>query len=414
VSIILPFKALRPHNQYVKAVASCPYDVVDIEEARSIVRNNPLNFLHVEKSEIDMPPHADVYGNEVYEIAKVNLQNMIQKGILFQDETPCFYIYRQKMDNHEQYGIVAKVSVAEYESGRIKKHELTRKDKEIDRIKHVSVVNAHTGLVFLTYKASMSIDSLVEKKIVGKPEYDFTTEDGISHTVWVLSDGKDIEYLRDAFAKVDDLYIADGHHRAAAAAAVGKLRKEENLSDSDDAAYNYIMAAVFPHNQLRIMDYNRVVRDLHGSDIPEFIQRVSERFVISDNFIEKSPGRCHEFGMYLQGRWYKLTAKDGSFNENDPVKVLDVSILQDNLLDRVLGIQDPRSDNRIEFVGGIRGMKELEKLVDSGDFAVAFSLYPTTIAHLMTVADAGMVMPPKSTWFEPKLRSGIFVHLLTR
>ena len=413
MSIVLPFKALRPHNQFVKAVASYPYDVVDVEEARSIVRNNPLNFLHVEKSEIDLPPHADVDGNQAYETAKANLQDMIQKDILFQDETPCFYIYRQKMGTHEQYGIVACVSVAEYESGRIKKHELTRKDKEIDRIRHVSEVNAHSGLVFLAYNANRSIDCLVQNKIVDNPEYDFTAEDGISHTVWVLSDGKDIEYIQDAFAKVDSLYIADGHHRAAAAAAVGKLRKEKNPDDSGDAAYNYIMAAVCPHNQLKIMDYNRVVRDLHGSDLPEFLHRVSEKFVISDNFIEKSPGRYHEFGMYLQGRWYKLTAKDGSFNELDPVNVLDVSILQNNLLEPVLGIQDPRSDKRIEFVGGIRGMKELEKLVDSGNFAVAFSLCPTTITHLMAVADAGMLMPPKSTWFEPKLRSGIFVHLLT-
>ena len=413
MSIVLPFKTLRPHKQFVKAVASCPYDVVNVEEARNIAGDNPLSFLHVEKSEIDLPPHADASGNQEYEIAKANLQILIQRGIFFQDQTPCFYIYCQRMDTRTQYGIVAKVSLKEYEEGRMKKHELTRKDKEIDRIRHVSLVNAQTGLVFLAYKSQISIDFVVEKTVMSPPEYDFTADDGISHAVWVISDRKDIESLINAFAKVDDLYIADGHHRAAAAAAVGKLRKEQNPGGTGDEAYNYMMAALFPHNQLRIMDYNRVVRDIYGMSMHEFVQKVGEKFIISDNFGEKSPQQCHEFGMYLQGKWFKLIAKDGTFNEHDPVKALDVSILQNNLLEPVLGIHDPRSDNRIDFVGGIRGMKELEQLVDSGDFAVAFSVYPTTLAHLMAVADAGMVMPPKSTWFEPKLRSGIFVHLLT-
>jgi len=317
------------------------------------------------------------------------------------------------MGAHEQYGIVARVSLAEYESGRIKKHELTRKDKEIDRIKHVAAVNAQTGLVFLTYMARSPIDSIVEKTAMNQPEYDFMADDGISHSVWIVNDEKDMKALTEAFADVDNLYIADGHHRAAAAAAVGKMRKEQNSGSSADEAYNFMMAALFPHNQIKIMDYNRVVRDLHGLDIPPFFQKVSEKFIVSDDFKEKSPRQCHDFGMYLQGRWYKLTARVNSFDELDPVQYLDVSILQNNLLGPILGIDDPREDNRIEFVGGIRGMKELEILVDSGSFAVAFSLYPTTLENLMVVADNGRVMPPKSTWFEPKLRSGIFVHPLT-
>jgi uncharacterized protein (DUF1015 family) len=413
MSVILPFKAFRPQRQFVEAVASCPYDVVNVEEARNIVRDNPLSFLHVEKSEIDILPLLDIYDDHVYEIAKSNMEKLIQKGIVFQEKTSCFYIYRQKMDTHEQYGIVARVSLAEYESGRIKKHELTFMDKEVDRIKHVATVNAHTGPVFLTYMAQSSIDCMVEKLIMDQPEYDFIADDGIIHTVWIISDEKDIETLKDAFVEVDTLYIADGHHRAAAAAEVGRLRKEQNPNNTGDEAYNYMMAVLFPHNQLKIMDYNRVVKDLHGLDIPEFFHKVIEKFLMSDNFKEKSPQRCHDFGMYLQGRWFKLTARDGSFNEHDPFEVLDVSILQDNLLGPVLGIQDPRVDNRVGFVGGIRGMKELERLVDSGGFAVAFSLYPTTLTQLMAVADVGRIMPPKSTWFEPKLRSGIFVHPLT-
>jgi uncharacterized protein (DUF1015 family) len=413
MSIVLPFKALRPQKQYVKAVASCPYDVVDVEEARNIVRDNPLSFLHIEKSEIDILPLLDVHDDHVYMIARANMENLIRKGIVFQETAPCFYIYRQKMDAHEQYGVVARVSLKEYKAGRIKKHELTFMDKEMDRIKHVATVNAQTGPVFLTYKARRPIDCMVEKLIMNQPEYDFTADDGISHTVWIISDEKDIEALKDAFADVDNLYIADGHHRAAAAAAVGNLRMEQNPNDTGDEAYNYMMAVLFPHNQLKIMDYNRVVKDLHGLDFPGFFYEISEKFVISDDFKEKSPRRCHEFGMYLQNRWFKLSARDGIFNEHDPFEVLDVSILQSNLLGPILGIQDPRADNRVEFVGGIRGMKELERLVDSGSFAVAFSLYPTTLAQLMAVADAGRVMPPKSTWFEPKLRSGIFVHSLT-
>jgi uncharacterized protein (DUF1015 family) len=387
--------------------------VVNEEEARNIVSSNPLSFLRIEKSEIDILPLLDVHDNHVYEIAQSNMEHLVQRGILFRDRSPCFYIYRQKMGVHEQYGVVARVSLAEYESGRIKKHELTRKDKEIDRIKHVATVNAQTGLVFLTYMARSPIDSIVEKIAKNLPEYDFMADDGICHSVWIVDQEKDIKALTKAFADVDNLYIADGHHRAAAAAAVGKMKRDQKPGSPMDEAYNFMMAALFPHNQIKIMDYNRAVRDLHGMDVPAFFHKVSEKFIVSDDFKEKSPRQCHEFGMYVQGKWYKLTARPGSFDENDPVRCLDVSILQDNLLGPVLGIEEPREDNRIEFVGGIRGMKELEMLVDSGGFAVAFSLYPTTLEALMAVADNGRIMPPKSTWFEPKLRSGIFVHPLT-
>ncbi len=412
MSVVLPFKALRPQKQFVKAVASYPYDVVSLEEAREIVKDNPLNFLHVEKSEIDLPSHLKTDGDRVYEIAKLNLDKLIREQVLFQDKTPCFYIYRQKIGLHEQYDIVARISLAEYESGRIKKHELTKADKELDRIKHVLTVNAHTGPVFLAYRARDFIDRLVKKMVEGVPEYDFVADDGISHTVWVVRSKKDIAAVTSSFAKVETLYIADGHHRAAAAAAVRRLKKEQNPGSQGDEAYNYVMAVIFPHDQLKIMGYHRVVRDLNGLDEATFLRKIGEQFIISENFVEKSPGQSHEIGMYLRGQWFKLRAKDGSYEKDDPFKVLDVSILQDNLLRPVLGIQNPRTDKRIEYVGGVRGMKELERLVDSGEFAVAFSLYPTSMEQLMAVSDTDKIMPPKSTWFEPKLRSGIFVHLL--
>lgn len=414
MSIILPFQALRPQKQFVKAVASPPYDVLNNEEAREIVKDNPISFLHVEKSEIDLPPDADANDERAHEIAKSNLEKLKRDGILFQDTTPCFYIYRQKIGSHKQSGIVAAVSLAEYESNDIKKHELTKADKELDRTRHVYTVNAHTGPVFMTYRAQNDIDMLVEKIIAEHdPEYDFVADNGISHTVWVIGDIKDIESIKKSFSKIDTLYIADGHHRAAAAAAVRRLKMEQNPGSRGDESYNYVMAVLFPHDQLQIMGYHRVVKDLNGLDEPEFIRRINEHFFVSENFEQKSPEQFHEIGMYLRGKWYKLMAKEGSYNKNDPFRVLDVSILQENALGPILGIQNPRTDKRIDYVGGARGMKELERLVDSGEFAVAFSLYPTRIEQVMAVSDMNKIMPPKSTWFEPKLRSGVFVHLLT-
>ena len=410
MSQIVPFKALRPWRELAKQVAACPYDVVSLEEAREIVHNKHLSFLRVEKSEVDVPTYPE--GN-VYGMARMNLHDLLEKGILFQERKECLYIYRQQMGSHVQTGIVAGASVEEYESGKIKRHELTRTDKETDRIKHITMVNAQTGPVFLTYKSRLALDRIVERiASATTPEYDFVADDGVAHTVWIVSEENDIRAVQAEFAKVDTLYIADGHHRAAAAAAVAKTRRTRAPKCQGDEPYNHIMAVIFPHDQLRIMDYNRAVRDLNGLDVAGFLQKATGRFRVEEHFAEKSPRRPHEFGMYLDGRWFKLSVRESATCGNDPLKSLDVSILQDHLLEPVLGIRDPRTDRRIEFIGGVRGMGELERLVDSGGFAVAFSLYPTSLDQLMTVADQGRVMPPKSTWFEPKLLSGLFVYPL--
>lgn len=410
MSIIIPFRALRPHKQFAALVASVPYDVVNVKEARNLVKNNSLNFLHVEKSEIDLPDDAD--GEAVYQKAKANLEKMVSENIMFQDEDAHFYVYRQRLNNREQYGIVGGISVPEYEKGLIKKHELTRMDKEIERTRHVATVNAQTGPVFIAYRRRNAIDKLVQSISAGEPEYDFTADDGINHTVWVVRSNDYTCLIKDEFSLVDAFYIADGHHRAAAAATVGKIRRESNPEHRGDEQYNFTLAVIFPHDQLQIIDYNRIVKDLNGMNEADFLAKVKECFDITPDFAEKQPGRNREFGMYLSGRWYKLACKDDGSHHHDPVKGLDVSLLQDFLLEPVLGIHDPRTDKRIEFVGGIRGMKELEDKVNSGDFSVAFSLYPTRLDEMMAVADAGKVMPPKSTWFEPKLRSGLFVHFL--
>ncbi len=412
MSVVVPFRAVRPQKRFVKEVASYPYDVVSSEEARKIAEANPRSFLHVVRSEVDLPQDVNVYDDVVYETARKNLDRLLNEGILFQESRPCFYIYRQRAGEYERYGIVAGINVEEYESGHIKKHELTMAKKEADRIRHIAAVNAHTGPILITYRTEDSIDRMVEKIAEAQPEYDFTADDGVSHTVWIVDDEEDIGALKRKFLKVDSLYIADGHHRAASAAAIARMRRAENPDHRGDGEYNYIMAVLFPHNQLRIMDYNRVVKDLNELSEKEFIAKISEKFLVFEDFRDKSPGRSHEFGMYLGGRWYKLRAKDDSYNKDDIIGILDGSILQNNLLKPVLGINDPGSDSRIEFIGGVAGMGKLEELVGSGEFAVAFSLYPPTLTQIMDVADAGKIMPPKSTWFEPKLRSGIFVHLL--
>ncbi len=412
MSNVIPFRALRPRKDVVKEVASYPYDVLNVEEGQKLAAGNPASFLHVEKSEIDLPAGAKSEGDYVHELAKSYMQQMIDRKILFQDDRPCYYIYRQTMGGRQQYGIVAGYSVEEYEKGLIKKHELTRTDKETDRTRHIDVVGAHTGPVFLTFKARDSFDKIVAGIVSGTPEYDFTADDGIGHTAWVVKDSAMIEAIRNEFARIDALYIADGHHRAAAGSSVGKLRRADNPNHRGDEEYNFFLAVAFPHNQLRILDYNRVVKDLNGLDERVFLARIAESFVVTADYKEKSPTAAHEFGMYLGGRWYKLAAKAEIYKADDPIGSLDVSILQNSLLAPVLGIQDPRTDKRIDFVGGIRGMTELERLVDGGGFKVAFSMYPTTLEELIKVADAGLIMPPKSTWFEPKLRSGVFVHLL--
>ncbi len=410
--LVLPFRAIRPQRQFVSQVAALPYDVMSREEAKIAVHGKPLSFLHVEKSEIDVPDQTKDHDPLIYETAKRNFIHMLEDNVLFQDESPYFYIYRQQMGSQIQTGIVGVVSAGEYDEGKIKKHELTRQDKEDDRINHVNKVDAQTGPVFLTYQSNSRLNAIVDQITKKGPEYDFTAEDGVIHTAWIVTDVHLIDEIEKDFSAIDALYIADGHHRAKAASSVARMRRNNNNSQ-EIREYEKVLAVLFPHDQLKVMDYNRAVKDLNGLTPQEFKEKISSCFTLTENFALRSPQKFHDFGMYLQGKWYKLTIKEGIYNDNDPVARLDAAILQEHLLAPVLGINDPRTDDRIKFIGGIRGMAELEKLVDKDGFAVAFSLYPTSIEQVMKVADAGAIMPPKSTWFEPKLRSGIFVHKLT-
>ena len=412
MALVVPFRAVRPQRKYAGEVASFPYDVLDREEGRAIIRDNPLNFLRVEKSEIDVPDEIRDDDPRVFARARENLRNFMKEGILFQDEKPCLYVYKQKAAHREQYGLVGCVSIAEYEAGLIKKHELTRIDKENERVNHIATAGAQTGLVFLLYRSRKAIDRILSGIVKGPPEYDFTTSDGVSHTAWVISESGTIEALQQEFSKVESLYIADGHHRAASAAAVARMRREKNPAHNGTEEYNTFVATLFSDEQLKILDYNRAVKDLQGMTGQEFLDRIGETFVVTPGFNKRSPSGPHQFGMYLQGDWYLLEAKPGIYKTADLIGKLDVSILQDHLLGPVLGIKDPRTDDRIKFVGGIRGMDELERMVDQRGYAVAFSLHPPGIDDLVEIADAGMIMPPKSTWFEPKLRSGLFVHLI--
>lgn len=414
MSIVRPFKGYRPTAELCERVAALPYDVMTSEEAREMVKGNPYSFLHVDKAEIDLPESIDHYSDEVYEKAKENLNSMIEKGIYIQDEKPVLYIYRLTMNGKSQTGIAACTSIDEYIENKIKKHELTRADKEEDRIRHVDTCNANTGPIFLTYRNKPSIDSIVNEWVKKEPVYDFNSGDGVTHTVWVIDDEDVISDIVNEFKSVPALYIADGHHRNASAVKVGLKRRAEKPDYTGDEEFNYYLSVIFPDNQLYIMDYNRVVRDLNGYSAEEFIGEISKKFKVSEY---RGGGCCkpekkHTFGMYLEGKWYLIEAKDTIVNENDSVACLDVSILQNELLSPVLGIGDPRTDKRIDFVGGIRGLEELEKRVDMGEMKVAFSMYPTTMEQLMSIADDNKIMPPKSTWFEPKLRSGIFIHML--
>jgi uncharacterized protein (DUF1015 family) len=412
--VIKPFKAFRPKPELVSKVASPPYDILNSQEARQLVKDNPYSFLHVNKAEIDLDSSLDHYDRRVYEKARENLNRLIENKVYLQDKQEKIYIYRQIMKGRVQTGLVVCVSIDDYLQGKIKKHENTREDKEKDRINHIDFTDANTGPVFITYKAKDKINQMVNRWTKEEnPVYDFTTEDGITHTCWVIDDEPTIHQLIESFAGMDYLYIADGHHRAKAATKVGLKRRKQLKNYSKKEEFNYFLSVLFPHDELYIMDYNRVVADLAGNSKKEFIRKISEKFTIEEYSGE---GHCrpkarHTFGMYLGNCWYKLTAKVGTFKEDDVVESLDVSILQNNLLTPILGIEDPRTDQRIEFVGGIRGLEELEKRVNAG-MKAAFSLYPTSIVELMKVADAGKLMPPKSTWFEPKLRSGIFIHKL--
>ena len=410
MSKIRAFRAYRPRPELSARVASFPYDVINSDEARALAQGNPYTFLHVGKPEIDLDPSVPLYDDRVYAMGRDNLRRLITEGILLHDDKPYLYIYQQKMGDHVQAGLVCLCSVKEYEGDLIKKHEFTRKDKEDDRTRHVADQNANAEPVFLTYQARKDIDQIVDWVRAEKPLYDIVTEDGIGHTVWRVDNDEWRSHLETLFAQVPALYVADGHHRTAAAVRTGQALRQKSATHTGEEPFEYFMAVVFPHDQLQIMDYNRVVKDLNGLSRNGFVDKVVERFKvkIADSPKPKAP---RHFGMFLEGHWYELEAREGTYPADDPVKGLDVSILQDNLLSPILGIADPRTDKRIDFVGGIRGTKELEKRVGEG-WAVAFSLFPTSLDQLMAVADSGQVMPPKSTWFEPKLRSGLLVRLI--
>jgi len=403
MSELRPFRGVRPPKDLVLKVACPPYDVVNAQEARAYSHGNEKSFFNVSRPEVSLPEEIDEHDDRVYAQGKKNLAAFLEKGWLKQDAEPRYYVYRQQMGAHMQSGLVACASVSEYQRGQIKKHELTRADKEDDRTRHVDELGGNDEPVFLTYRADRGIDALIGNVTAGPAEYDFTTEDEISHTFWVVPSGL-TERISAAFKRIPALYIADGHHRSAAAGRVQKLRKSNGAGEHD-----WFLAVVFPHDQMQILDYNRVVKDLNGLSEAAFLEKIGGAFEVEPTG-EKKPGRVHEFGMYLGGKWYRLTCREASF-EATPTGVLDVSILQKNLLQPILGIGDPRTDKRIHFVGGIRGVGELEKLVDGGGYQVAFSMFPTTLEQLIAIADAGEIMPPKSTWFEPKLRSGLVLHL---
>lgn len=408
--MIKPFKAYRPRKDVAHKVAALPYDVMDSDEAREIVKDNMYSFLHIDKAEVDLPKTIDIYDRRVYEKAKENLKDFIEKGILIEDSKNILYIYRLIMDRRVQTGIVACSSIDDYKNNKIKKHEKTREDKELDRINHVNICGAHTGPIFLTYRDKEEINKLVDEITSEEPNVDFLAEDGVEHIVWCVSNKDRINTLVNLFNEVPCTYIADGHHRAASAVKVGELRRDLARSYKGDEEFNYFLSVLFPSSDLKIMDYNRVVKDLNGLSPEKLLEKIEDKFEIEKAYGSFKPRENHVFGMYLNKEWYKIRAKEGTF-ENTVLESLDVSILQNNLLSPILGINDPRTDKRIDFVGGIRGLKELERLGDKYN-GVAFALYPTTIDELMSIADNGEVMPPKSTWFEPKLRSGLFIHKL--
>ncbi|MBT8120003.1 MAG: DUF1015 family protein [Gammaproteobacteria bacterium] len=407
--LIKPFAGLRPVPERAEEVVAPPYDVLNSAEARERAAGRPWSFLHISKAEIDLPEGTDPYDPSVYAKSAENLQKMMQEGILMREDKPCYYVYRLIMDGHSQVGLVAAASVADYDINRVRKHEYTRPAKEDDRVRQIEALNAQTGPVLLAYKSQADMDAILEETTKQPPVVDVTADDGVQHTFWVIDDDATIEKISAGFDAMDAIYIADGHHRSASASRVAKSHA---LSDAGgDQSSDYFLSVIYPHNQMNILDYNRVITDLNGLSKDEVLEKVKAAFTVTEEPAAVKPAKATEFGMYMDGQWYRLNI-NSELVPDDPVESLDVSLLANNLIEPVLGISDPRTDNRIDFVGGIRGLAELEKRVDSGEMAIAFSLYPTSMEALMAVADADEVMPPKSTWFEPKLADGLVSHVL--
>lgn len=410
---VKPFRGLRPPKQFVEQVASKPYDVLSSEEARAEAEGNEKSLYHIIKPEIDFESGTGEHEQKVYDKAVENFQKFQREGWLVQDEKEQYYLYAQTMDGRTQYGLVVGASVDDYLTGKIKKHELTRKEKEVDRMHHIEINNANIEPVFLSFPTNEVLERVIAQTAKTQPEYDFVSEDGIGHTLWCISDDAVINEITEAFAKIPYLYIADGHHRTAAAAHVGEEKAKADPNHTGKEEYNYLLAVCFPESHLKVMDYNRVVKDLNGLTDEEFLQKLGEKFVVEDKGTEiYRPAALHNFSLYLGGKWYSLTAKEGTYDDNDPIGVLDVKISSDYILRDILNIVDLRTDKRIDFVGGIRGLGELKDRVDSGEMKMAFALYPVTMRQIIDIADSGNIMPPKATWFEPKLRSGLIIHKL--
>jgi len=410
MTLIRPLKGLRPTPEHAADVVAPPYDVLNTAEARARADGRPYSFLHISKPEIDLPEDTDPHDDSVYRKGAENLHKLVREGILVRDDAEYYYVYRLVMGEHEQTGLVAVASVKDYDSNRIRKHEFTRPDKEDDRVRQIDALNAQTGPVFLTYRHQPQVDMIVEAVQQAAPEYDLTADDGVRHTLWVIRDRGQVDALTGLFDRMDCLYIADGHHRSAAASRVAAMRKQQG--GGQDASYNYFLSVIFPDNQMKILDYNRVIRDLNGLSVQDFLASLNGAFHVQEESMAVKPEKSGQFGMYLDGKWYRLDIHPQLVPESDPVARLDVSLLAGHLIQPILGISDPRRDQRIDFVGGIRGLQELERRVNSGEMKVAFSLFATSLDDLMAVADAGEVMPPKSTWFEPKLADGLVSHVL--
>jgi len=412
MSIVKPFRGLRPKPEYAKEIASPPYDVLNAKEARAIVEKNPNSFLRVNKAELEFDDNSDQYSDEIYQRGKDNLQRLSSLGLMVRDEKPCFYLYKITMNGRSQTGLVTLTSVEEYDQGLIKKHEHTRPEKVNDRANHIEFLGAQVGPVFSTFRYNKNIDDVIKKLTSDNPFIDFVADDGVAHQLWLVDTDSDIKDIQDAFGALPHAYIADGHHRSQSASEVCRRAKENNPNHTGEENYNYFLNVLFPDEELKILPYNRVVNDLNGLSLDEILTKASENFLITDSVNEITPEQLHTFGIYCEGKWFYLVSKAGTFDPIDPTGSIDAAILGNNFIDPILGISDPKTDKRINFVGGIRGIGELVKLVDSGQYKMAFSLYPTSIKQLLNVADADDVMPPKSTWFEPKLRSGLLVNIL--